>query len=784
MSRFTELLRQERWGLGAAVAVALLLAAPQLGPGTTVPRDILATALPWSLELSGPPSNNALGDALTQGYPAYKFLHDAVIRGELPLWNPLVLGGTPLAADPSNAVFYPPNLLLAGLEPATVFDLQIVLHLLIASIGSYALARVWGAGPAGSVLTAAAFCGSSALTVWRFHAYQLATASWAPLLFASFEVALLRRFSRLAAVSALTLGLLITANFAQWAIYTILLFGAYAVWVAVAHPDPQIRGLRSVAMAAGVILFGLGVGAVQLAPLLELSGLSTRSGPLPFDQLEARTQDIRKLLTLLSPNFFGTPVRGATRWVAGHPVYWGVFPCILALAAPLWRREGRVRFLWWALALAISVTWGAPTLRLLVVLPGLDRLPPHRVAFVVCLLGSVLAGLSFDGLCDRLRAARLRAFLPATLFAGAALSAGVILLSPPSRVSEAQRAALTPILLLTAAALVLAVGRGRVGKLGRAALVALTVVDIAAYSVAFSPPSVPLDNLIPLPRILQDLPRTPVPTRVVVVRGKEPAIPPNLLASFGFSDLAGYSSLVSASTARYLGYINGGAATAATTVAPEGRRSIERVYAVQRADSPLLDLAGVEYIISDAPLAASGLRLLSRVQGLNLFRNLETAPRAFVVDAARIATSNEEEERLLVAPGFHACRYAVLAAPAPPVETERDGQCLGEARIETFRRNEVRLVVSTPAAGVLVLAEAYHPGWQANLDGRPVSVLRADGAFRGVIVPPGRHEVVFRFRPASVSLGGAVSLAAMLGLAITALPWGRRRALPLRPEHG
>ena len=62
--------------------------------------------------------------------------------------------------------------------------------------------------------------------------------------------------------------------------------------------------------------------------------------------------------------------------------------------------------------------------------------------------------------------------------------------------------------------------------------------------------------------------------------------------------------------------------------------------------------------------------------------------------------------------------------------------------------------------GMLALHETWYPGWVAEIDGRKAPVLRADVLFRGVEVPAGRHDVVFRFAPFSLdNLASALSLA-------------------------
>jgi uncharacterized membrane protein YfhO len=71
--------------------------------------------------------------------------------------------------------------------------------------------------------------------------------------------------------------------------------------------------------------------------------------------------------------------------------------------------------------------------------------------------------------------------------------------------------------------------------------------------------------------------------------------------------------------------------------------------------------------------------------------------------------------------------------------------------------------VASPA--VLILADAFYPGWEATVDGLPAPLLRANLMFRGLALEPGRHEIVFSYRPAAWRLGVAVSLGALAVLA-------------------
>lgn len=86
------------------------------------------------------------------------------------------------------------------------------------------------------------------------------------------------------------------------------------------------------------------------------------------------------------------------------------------------------------------------------------------------------------------------------------------------------------------------------------------------------------------------------------------------------------------------------------------------------------------------------------------------------------------------------------------------------------------LRVDAPERGFLFLSDQYLPGWRATIDGRPTAIIRANYAFRLVEVPRGRSLVEFRYAPASVRIGAAVSGATVIALAM--FLWSTRRRHP------
>lgn len=85
--------------------------------------------------------------------------------------------------------------------------------------------------------------------------------------------------------------------------------------------------------------------------------------------------------------------------------------------------------------------------------------------------------------------------------------------------------------------------------------------------------------------------------------------------------------------------------------------------------------------------------------------------------------------------------------------------------IELVKRkaNELVYKSSTTSTQFAVFSEAfYKKGWQAYIDNKPVSHFKVNYLLRGLIIPEGDHEIVFKFYPEIVKSGVYISIVSYL----------------------
>jgi len=208
-----------------------------------------------------------------------------------------------------------------------------------------------------------------------------------------------------------------------------------------------------------------------------------------------------------------------------------------------------------------------------------------------------------------------------------------------------------------------------------------------------------------------------------------------------------------------------------------------------RSQSSFFNLINVQYVLTHAlDPAPEGMNQIDTTEGVALYLNPSARGRAFFAKQIEVVANETEAMDKMHEPGFDPATTVVLEGPegsrdfdtlreknVSPGATPTEGRSVTPtATLIQDKRNTVQVAAQSETGGVLFLSDTYYPGWQADVDGVPARIYKADVAFRAVSVPPGSHVVTFVFRPRSLRLSiygaGAGLLIALAGLSL-----GRKR---------
>jgi len=184
-----------------------------------------------------------------------------------------------------------------------------------------------------------------------------------------------------------------------------------------------------------------------------------------------------------------------------------------------------------------------------------------------------------------------------------------------------------------------------------------------------------------------------------------------------------------------------------------------RYWELTDLDSPLPALLNVRYLVTWAPTEQPALehrhwQRVADLPGHQVYENRRVLPRFYLVGRVRAAGSEAEALALLGSPGFDVRRETVVEGATPLASEAAE---FPPVRVLKYEDREVLLEVETASSAYLVTSETYYPGWRAWMDGRPVKLYLTNAAFRGLLVPPGRHRVRMRFEPPLFYYGLALS---------------------------
>jgi hypothetical protein len=777
----------------APAAIPFLLAVVLLAPATLGGKVLSSGDLPLFSApfLNQPPGTKP--ENYLQFDAAYVFepdglqVRDALREGRLPIWTPWLSTGRPLLADQQSAPLFPLTWIGVVFPYWESLAWIAVLKLTLAALGTVLLGRALGLRLGPALLAGIAFGFGTYLVDWLSHPHANAYVVLPWLFLFADRLCRTGRAMEACGLGGL-LGLAYLGGQPESSLLVTLAAAAWFVERLVAARRPRGEAVRTAALALGALVMGVALAAVMILPLVEAlreSSETSRAGPpLPF----------RVAASAFFPEFWGRPDRvevpGPVNFTE-RTLYVGVLPTLLAAAGLVARRPRGPQLFFAGLAivaLAVALDTG-PVVDVVADLPVLDRVNISRSLVLASFAIAMLAGFGFERLLAGSAAERRRMLIAAgvtgtlPILVAFAVNPGLLRDLPdgikrlvgrdtPVTGDVLALASVLRWLVLAGAGLAL-IAALVVWQRRRATLIfgvcALAAVDLLIMAWGYNPAISEEEAAPPTPPAVDVMRRLSAGGgRVVGIEAMEP----NSASRWELPDARGHEQPVLERTAG-LWYALGGGATASTeAVAPQNPRTpmLLDVFGVRSVLLPPSALSGSE-LVGIPPLRRDPIAYARR-DGVVL-EHPSALPPAFVAYRWR-PSPGRDESLATVAMGT-----SRQARDDPVIETS--GAAPGgpprpatPARIVSRSDTSVTVDVRAHARGQLVLLDAFYPGWRAEVDGRPTPIRPANVAFRAVVVGPGRHEVRFTYRPASVVVGGAISITALAVLAACLLFLWRR----------
>ena len=179
----------------------------------------------------------------------------------------------------------------------------------------------------------------------------------------------------------------------------------------------------------------------------------------------------------------------------------------------------------------------------------------------------------------------------------------------------------------------------------------------------------------------------------------------------------------------------------------------------------------------------AGLKQLGQAD-LDVYASPTAWPRAFFCDrVVGYNSPNDFAHLLLTGDGRPFAAIQKGESLPLPTATATAGRIIRPARDYLFTANRTSFVVEAPAPGIAVLAETYYlDDFQVTVNGQPASYFRVNHAFRGIALPAaGTYAITYSYWPQYFTLSLWLCFAGALGLGLGAL-WLWRR--PNQPATG
>lgn len=757
-----------------------------------LPADIVVGAYypwldyKWGYPVGVPVKNPLTTDVVSFSFPMRMLAIDLLKSGQLPLWNPYILAGTPLLANFQSAPFSPTNFVYFFFDRVNAWSVQVMLQHIIASISMYILLRHWRISKVASLAGGVIFAYSGFSLIWsQWNAHTL-TAAFIPLLL-FFEDRWLKKslwFDGLGI--AITLCLQIFSGYPQVVLYTLVAIGLLCAF----HIKENFFLYKAVFIGIFVIL-SFGLAAFQLLPGFELLSLSQREIERhPFDWAFLPWL---KVITFFAPDYFGnhsTQNYWGPQDYTSNTGFVGVITFIFALiGVSVFKHSREVKLL--TILAIISLLLSFPTLFSILLwksgIVGFQAASAHRALIIFTFSIAALAALGFDQFLKEKHISLFKVYAFPTIVIGIFWFLSVFLLRYGQKPVDLEynffshenqdylvgiKNLILPTILLIMSFLLLWWGRNK--KVYIRYCVFLSIIILLAFELfrfgwKFSPFS---------PRHIV-FPQTPVLNFLV---NQEPlfrttgsgVIPINMRMPYKIESIEGYDAVYPLYMSQLIASLSSGISSA---------RPLGRYAMVGDETARVLDILNVKYLLTlkkndrnnpdpqgNTPeiFNSEKYSVAFEDKSVAVIENKHVLPRAFMVYDWDVFRNKQALETFL-AKDFPGDKKIILENDPGVPFIQKKLSLISTVQYNLYRESESEIKVDTQNDGFLFISDLYYPGWKAYIDGVETKIYKANFAFRSVFIPSGKHNVYFVYRPESFFNGLKISAFSLLIITLICL---------------
>ena len=775
------------WPFAALILICLIFFYPVWLRGLIpLPADfVVGVYYPWldykwaGYNAGVPVKNPITTDVVSFIFPMQIFALEQLKAGVIPLWNNLILTGTPLMANFQSAPFSPTNFVYFILPKLTAWSLQVMLQPMLASVFLYLLLRFFRVGKLASIAGGIFFAFAGFITIWmQWNGHGL-VAAFFPLIILLFLKWLERPSLILGLAISIALALQIFSGYPQ-----IILYQFIALILLILIFDLRFfLNVKKFLQLSFLVLLGFSLTAIQILPVYELLALSQRKAELVINEWAFLPWQL--IITFLAPDYFGSHATRNYWGPADYTLttgYSGVVVMILSGIAVFFRfKEKAVKFAGGLILLSLLIAFPNP---LTVALKesnflGLQAASAHRILVLSNLGFAILAAFGFDILIKEKTKFKILArsfYLPVSLLVSYAVASLYVLHVSKDQggqlytnIQVGLRNLFLPMgILIVSLIIVLLIYKFHKLKFQLGILLAVVaVLELFRFGWKFTPFS-PAEFVFPKTPVLEFLQKQPGSFR----GSAEDVIPINFLMSYGIETIEGYDAIYPLRTAVYLASLNSEKA---------GNSPMGRYGSVTNYDSNLLDIANVKYILvlkrdKDGKPDRDGsvpekfhkpkLNKVFEDKTVAVLENMQVLPRSFMVYDWQV-DKNESSVLTKLIDNFPVGKKVIL-------EQELEIQPISNPTFSTVNYqksfNKKIIKVSTDNDGVLFIADSFFPGWQASVDDQEQPILVANYNFMALPIKSGTHLVNLVYEPNIFQQGKLIS-AISLSTLFTLLCW-------------